>query len=86
MNLNATMTGATGYATLNRLIENSAATHRKLDRLANQTSTGLIGESYAALGNGAAISLDLRPQVANLHTWQSNIDAANGRMSVAQRR
>ncbi|MEJ0016066.1 MAG: flagellin [Acetobacteraceae bacterium] len=84
MNLNATMTGATGYATLNRLIENSAATHRKLDRLANQTSTGLIGESYAALGNGAAISLDLRPQVANLHAWQSNIDAADGRMSVAQ--
>ena len=30
------------------------------------------------------MSLDLRPQIANLQTWQNNVDAATGRMSVAQ--
>ena len=26
----------------------------------------------------------LRPQIANLQTWQNNVDVATGRMSVAQ--
>ena len=30
------------------------------------------------------MSLDLRPQLANLQTWQNNVDASTGRMSVAQ--
>lgn len=78
------MPGVTGYATMTRLIENSAVTHARLDKLANQVSTGLVGDSYAGLGTGAAVSLDLRPQLANLQTWQDNVDAATGRMAVAQ--
>lgn len=76
--------GVTGYATMNQLIANSTATHSRLDRLAEQVSTGLVGVTYAALGTGAPVSLDLRPQVANLQTWQANVDAATGRMAVAQ--
>ena len=47
-------------------------------------STGLIADNYAGLGTGAPVSLDLRPQIANMQTWQNNVDAATGRMSVAQ--
>jgi flagellar hook-associated protein 3 FlgL len=79
-----TMTGVTGYATLARLIQDSEATHRRLDNLTNQVSTGLVADNYAGLGNGASVSLDLRPQIANLRTWQNNVDAATGRMTVAQ--
>ena len=79
-----TMTGVTGYATLTRLIQDSAATHRRLDTLTNQVSTGLVADNYAGLGTGASVSLDLRPQIANLQTWQNNVDAATGRMAVAQ--
>jgi flagellar hook-associated protein 3 FlgL len=79
-----TMTGVTGYATLTRLIKDSQTIHQKLDNLSNQASTGLVGDTYAGLGTGASVSLDLRPQVANLQTWQKNIDAATGRLSVAQ--
>lgn len=84
MSSSISMTGVTGYATLTKLIADSQVTHGKLDKLGNQASTGLIGETYAGLGAGASISLDLRPQIANLQTWQSNVDAATGRMSVTQ--
>jgi flagellar hook-associated protein 3 FlgL len=79
-----TMTGVTGDATLARLIQDSATIHGRLDKLTNQASTGLIADNYAGLGTGASVSLDLRPQIASLQTWQNNVDAATGRMSVAQ--
>jgi flagellar hook-associated protein 3 FlgL len=84
MSASIAITGVTGFAALNRLIEDSAATHAKLDKLTNQASTGRIADSYAGLGTGAPVSLDLRPQLANLQTWQNNVDAATGRMTVAQ--
>jgi len=59
--MSITIPGVTGYATMNQLIANSTATHARLDRLANQVSTGLVGVTYAALGTGASVSLDLRP-------------------------
>jgi len=79
-----TMTGVTGDAALTRLIQNTQTVHTQLDKLTNQASTGLIGDTYAGLGTGAPVSLNLRPQIANLQTWQNNVDAATGRMSVAQ--
>lgn len=79
-----TMTGVTGDPTFTRLVQNSQTVHTKLDKLTNQASSGLISDDYAGLGNGAATSLNLRPQIANLQTWQNNVDAAMGRMSVAQ--
>jgi len=78
------MTGVTGDATLARLIQDSTTVHSRLDTLTNQASTGLVGDTYAGLGTGASVSLDLRPQIANLQTWQNNVDAATGRMAVAQ--
>ena len=33
-----------------------------------QASTGLIGDTYGALGTGAPVSLNLRPQINNLQT------------------
>jgi flagellar hook-associated protein 3 FlgL len=78
------MIGVTGFAPFGQLVANAETTHKQLDKLTNQASTGLIANDYAGLGNGASVSLNLRPQVASLQTWQNNIDAATGRMSVAQ--
>jgi flagellar hook-associated protein 3 FlgL len=78
------MTGVTGDAALARLIQDSENVHARLNKLTNQASTGLIADDYAGLGSGASVSLDLRPQIANLQTWQNNVDTATGRMSVAQ--
>ena len=78
------MTGVAGDATLARLIQDSATVRSRLDSFTNQASTGLVGDTYAGLGTSASVSLDLRPQIANLQTWQNNVDAATGRMGVAQ--
>ena len=72
------------YGTLAQLITDSANIHRRLDALTQQASTGLKADTYAGLGSGAAVALDLHPQLAALQTWQNNIDAANGRMQVTQ--
>jgi flagellar hook-associated protein 3 FlgL len=76
--------GPADYGMLGRLIANASSVKQKLDTLTNQASTGLIGDTYAGLGTGASVSLDLRPQMANLQTWQNNVDASTGRMAVTQ--
>ena len=78
------MIGVTGFAPFGQLVANAETTHKHLDNLTNQASTGLVANDYAGLGSGASVSLNLRPQVASLQAWQNNIDAATGRMSVAQ--
>ncbi len=71
-------------ALLARLADNSATVRRQLDTATTQVSTGRIAESYAGLGTGAKVSLDLRPQVTHAAAWQANIDSATGRLEVAQ--
>jgi flagellar hook-associated protein 3 FlgL len=84
------MSGSVGSATqsdqtlLGTLLANSASIRQKLDLLSNQASNGLIGNTYAGLGTGAPVSLNLRPQIGNLQTWQNNVDSATGQMSVTQ--
>ena len=72
------------YGLMGILITNSAAVKQKLDQLTTQASNGLVGSTYAGLGSGASVSLNLRPQIANLQAWQNNADAATGQMAVAQ--
>jgi flagellar hook-associated protein 3 FlgL len=76
--------GPTDYGMMSSLVANAASVKQKLNQLTNQVSTGLVGNTYAGLGSGAPVSLDLRPQIASMQTWQNNVDAATGRMSVAQ--
>jgi flagellar hook-associated protein 3 FlgL len=76
--------GPADYGMLGTLIGNASSVKQQLNTLTTQVSSGLIGNTYAALGTGASISLDLRPQLANLQTWQNNVDASTGRMAVTQ--
>ena len=66
------------------LISDTDRSRQKLDQLTTQISTGLVSNTYAGLGAGAAVSLDLNPQIATLQTWQNNINAATGTMGVSQ--
>jgi flagellar hook-associated protein 3 FlgL len=79
--------GSSGVADagwMSSLIADSASVRQKLDTLTNQASSGLVGTTYAGLGSGASVSLDLNPQIADLQTWQANINQANGGMQVTQ--
>lgn len=79
------MTGiGTAYNSLSRVVADGSQIRQKLDSLIGQASSGRAADSYAGLGAGATLSLSLSPQVASLRTWQSNIDAASGRLDASQ--
>ncbi|MDR3539199.1 MAG: flagellin [Acetobacteraceae bacterium] len=79
-----TSTSIGDYGQLTQLIADNAKVHNNLDTLTEQASSGRIADTYAGLGDGAAMSLNLNPHVAQLQTWQANIDAATGQMQVTQ--
>ena len=72
------------YGMMSSLVADSTVVKQRLDQLTQQAASGLISDTYAGLGSGASISLNLRPQIANLQTWQNNVNAATGRMGVEQ--
>jgi len=76
--------GTADYGQMASLISDSAAVKQNLDLLTNQISTGLVSDTYAGLGSGAAVSLNLEPQIATLQTWQNNINQAASGMQVTQ--
>ncbi len=82
--MSATSATAGLSGTLGLLVSNATLVNDSLSVLTEHASSGLIAQSYAGLGAGAATSLSLSPIVADQQTWQNNIDAASGPMQVAQ--
>ncbi len=72
------------YGLLTTLVADSSNVRQRLNQLTEQASTGLEADTYAGLGAGASVSLDLNPEIANLQAWQNNISAAAGPMGVTQ--
>lgn len=73
-----------GYGALATVISNSAQVKQQLDTLTEQASNGLISDTYAGLGSGASVSLNLNPELAQLQTWQNNIGQVTGQIDVTQ--
>ena len=73
-----------GYGPRGSVIAQAGLVRDKLDMLTRQSASGQVAATYGGLGNGAAISLSLRPEITRIAAWQSNIDAVQGRMEVAQ--
>lgn len=83
------MSGAIGssvsnYGLMGTLLAHSATVRQQLDTLTVQASNGMVANTYAGLGSGAGVPLNLNPQVASLETAQGNISAAMGQMAVTQ--
>ena len=76
--------GPANYGMMENLVGNAASVRQKLNTLTTQIYTGRTAGTYAGLGTGVKISLDLVPQIAHAKTWQANIDAAAGNMQVTQ--
>lgn len=72
------------YTLLSSLVESSATVRGQLTQVQQQVASGKISETYAGLGNQARTSLDLRPAISHYGVWQSNINAAPGRLDVTQ--
>jgi flagellin-like hook-associated protein FlgL len=82
--MSSSISGPADAGWMSSLINDAATVRQKLETLTNQASTGLVGTTYAGLGTGAAVSLDLNPEIGNLQTWQANINQAVGPMQVTQ--
>ena len=66
---------------LGPLIGNATLVRQHLDQLTEQSSTGLVSQTYGGLGASAAVSLNLRPQLQSITSYQQNITAANTTLS-----
>ncbi len=76
---------ATNGGALGQLIADGAASRRTLDGLTRQAGDGLISDTLGGLGGvSASLSASLGPAVARNQALQDGIDAASGRMQVAQ--
>lgn len=82
--MSITAASPTDYGMMTSLIGDNTRIKQTLDELTAQISSGLVSNTYAGLGAGAAVSLDLNPQIAALQSWQNNINAATGSMGVTQ--
>jgi flagellar hook-associated protein 3 FlgL len=69
---------------LAQLVADSTATQTQLDKLTRQSASGQVADTYGGLGNTAYVSIDLRPQMAQVTTWQQNITTANGQLDTTQ--
>lgn len=72
------------FGLVGALVTDSQGVASRLDTLTQQASTGLVANTYAGLGAGAGVSLNLSPQVASLQVLQTNIGTATGQMGVMQ--
>ncbi len=52
--------------------------------LSEETSSGVISQSYAGLGDGRAQALNLNPQITAISTWQNSITSAQNKLTVTQ--
>jgi flagellar hook-associated protein 3 FlgL len=75
---------AGGYGIIQQLIADNATIRTQSDTLTEQASSGLVSQSYAGLGDGASVALNLNPQLNDLQTWQNNIGQSTGVMQVTQ--
>lgn len=71
---------ATGL--LGQLVHSSATVQTRLSLLTEQSSTGLVSQTYGGLGSNAQISLDLRPQLARVDVYTQNISQASTNLNM----
>lgn len=75
--------GPAPHGLLGRLVAESAVTRGRLDLLTSQTASGSVARTYSGLGSGARTVLDLRPTMAAMEVWQTNITTAKSRADIA---
>ena len=80
--MSGTINGAMPTGLLGMLASQSATVRLRMDTLSQQAATGQKSETYAGLGDGAKISLDLRPQLQRIDTYTNNISQADTKLKM----
>ena len=74
----------TGLGGLTQIVSDAARTKQTITQLATEASSGLISDTFAGLGEGAAVALDLSPQLAANAQIQTNTQSAATIQTAAQ--
>ena len=75
---------ATGYGALGQLVTDAGRTRQTIAQLTAETASNYISSSFAGLGSGASIALDLSPQLAANTQLQANTQSASTIQTAAQ--
>ena len=82
--MSGSVSGISEYGLRGQVIADGAGVQRQIATLTQQAASGYIAGSYAGLGAGARVSLDLSPEIAQSKTIQTGIAAASGPLGVTQ--
>ncbi len=80
--MSGTIGGAMPTGLLGMLASQSATVRQRMDVLSQQAATGQKSATYAGLGDGAKISIDLRPQLQRIDTYTNNISQADTKLQM----
>jgi len=75
---------AIGYGGLTQIVADANQTKQTINQLTTETASGYVSNDYAGLGTGAALVLDLGPQLSVSTQVQANATQAGTVASVAQ--
>lgn len=78
------LSGTVRSGLLAQLVADSTATQTQMNKLTQQSASGRVADSYGGLGSAAPVSIDLRPQMAQVQAWQQNIGMANTTLDTTQ--
>ena len=67
---------------LGLLAADSQSVQNRLTQFSEQSSTGLVAQTYGGMGAAAQISLDLRPQLAEVGAYTQNIAQAGAQLTT----
>ena len=80
------MSGAisNGYGIMPALLRNIDKLNAQNDQLSAQTSTGVISNSYAGLGDQADEVISLQPQISATAAWQTSLTQTQAKLNATQ--
>lgn len=69
---------------LAQLVADSTATQTQMNKLTRQSASGKVADTYGGLGTTASVSINLRPQMAQLQAWQQSISLTSTALATTQ--
>ena len=75
---------ATGFGALTQIVTDAGRTKQTIAQLTDETASSYISSTFAGLGSGASVTLDLSPQLAANAQLQTNTQNASTIATAAQ--
>lgn len=76
--------GASTYSTIDLLLSSNSSLQNRISTLEQQTSTGLISQSYSGIAASSAQALNLQAASARVDAYTASINSAQGKASTMQ--